>query len=101
MRDLEDKTLGCFNYLFDERPKIRERYVSTDLVPCPVGEGAYSEWAPLIIIAVVLLGFVGGSFVVAFTMAAGMEAYSRLRGEDQGRPGYRAILSGAWGRLWP
>ena len=35
VRDLEDNILGCFIYDFDERPKIEERYVSTDLVPCP------------------------------------------------------------------
>lgn len=35
VRDQEDNILGCFIYDFDERPKIEERYVSTDLVPCP------------------------------------------------------------------
>ena len=35
VRDQGDNILGCFMYDLDERPKIEERYVSTDLVPCP------------------------------------------------------------------
>ena len=69
------------------------------LIDSPVGEHAFGVVA-LIIVAVVFLGLLVGGFVVAFTMAAGIEAYSRLRNGDQGWPGYRAILAGAWGRLW-
>ncbi len=67
------------------------------LINGPVGENAFGVIA-LIIIAVAFLGLLIGLATFSFMVAAGLEAYSVRKG-DQDWAGLRTFLAGVWRRM--